>query len=142
MKESPKLGRPRKIQTVNQLIKLINEYFEECYIDAEDAKGKIYKKNIKPLTMQGLGVKLGICRDTMAEWQKPNHDFSDTLKKAKQIIEQYAAEQLFTNPRTIGIIFNLKNNHSWVDQTVQDITQKTNISFEFGNDDEDVDDDV
>lgn len=47
-------------------------------------------------------------------------EFRHTIKKAKQRIEKYNAEQLYRKEQVTGIIFNLKNNFDWKDKSEVD----------------------
>lgn len=77
----------------------------------------------------GLCEYLDIHRSTLIEYEELQ-EFSNTIKKAKQRIEKYNAEQLYRKEQVTGIIFNLKNNFNWVDK--QEIDQKTEHSGSIG----------
>ena len=68
---------------------------------------------------------LDIHRSTLIEYEIKK-EFSNTIKKAKQRIEQYNSDELFRDKNVTGIIFNLKNNFWWVDKQEIDNTN-TNI---------------
>lgn len=147
----PKIGRPKKFDSVEDLEKAIEEYFSSCFIpvytkikkteiDPEtgnkisgyeeilkrDEDGEIVYEQVAPFTITGLAVALDTTRETLLDYEnKPeNAAFSDTIKKAKQIIHNYAEDYLFTGKNQTGAIFNLKNNYGWVDRTETDITSK------------------
>lgn len=142
-------GRPLKFESVEELEKKIQEYFESCtkeewtdiderdeegnfiYEDVVDEKdprvlGKVKQKHIKrlvfwkPISVTGLAVALDTTRETLLDYQE-NAEFSDTIKKAKQFIENYVEEGLLggkINPA--AGIFNLKNNWKrWKDEMHQ-----------------------
>lgn len=138
--EKKPVGRPEKFQSVEELQKLIDAYFESCEeevwtkkLDPEtgevtgwepqyDRHGNIMKRMVKPYTISGLALALGTSRRTLLDYEQRNDDFSHTIKKAKARCEEFAEEQLFTSKNTAGVIFNLKNNYeSWVDKQEQKI---------------------
>ena len=92
----------------------IDEYF--IFIKDENEKRKVCKDKIKPPTMSGICVFLGISRDTWSEYAK-KPEFSETIKKTRTIVENFVEEGLLNGSvNTIGAIFNLKNNFGWVDK--------------------------
>jgi hypothetical protein len=97
-------GKPLKYGTAEELNTLIDQYFDTCH----DAEGKM----IRPYTVTGLAVYLDMTRQMLLEYEgRP--DYQDAIKKAKQRIQQFAEEQLFTNRNTAGVIFNMVNNFGW-----------------------------
>jgi hypothetical protein len=139
-------GRPKKWESVEELETQIQAYFDSCFmvkterikikdpdgneewIDsiATDKDGNEIYIQIKPFTVTGLAVALDTTRETLLDYEtKPeNAHFSDTIKKAKQMIQQYAEDYLFNGKNPTGAIFNLKNNWGWVDRRETDITSK------------------
>src|SRR5690606_9482293 len=128
----PKLGRPKKFETVEDLENQILEYFRSCftpltkrkrvkdpetgiieYVDVpqKDGNGEQLFAQVRPFTVTGLAVALDTTRETLLDYEnKPeNAAFSDTIKKAKQRIQQYAEDYLFSGKNPTGAIFNLKN---------------------------------
>jgi len=108
-------GRPMKYKDIDELDKLIDEYFDTC--DKKD----------KPYTVSGLALFLDTDRQSLLNWQDEERYFKelseednkrliDTIKKAKQRIENYAEEQLFRKTNVTGVIFNMKNNWNWTDK--------------------------
>lgn len=95
-------GRPRKWKTPEELQEAIDAYFAKC--DAEK----------RPYTITGLAIALNTTREVLLDYENQyEQGFRDTIKKAKQKCQAYAEEQLFTNPRTAGVIFNMVNNYGW-----------------------------
>lgn len=122
-------GRPPKYTTVPELEKVIDDYFLLCWTQKLDMFGnKIFEKEkgkkteipvmvqYKPYTISGLARTLGMTRETLSQYEKKDK-FSDTIKRAKQMCEQYAEESLFIGKNPTGAIFNLKNNYGWKDKT-------------------------
>ena len=112
-------GRPAEYETVEDMQKLIVEYFNQC-----EAEGK------KP-TVSGLGYVLGLSRKHLLEYEncidKENVfdrfddsiklGFRNTIKDAKRFIESCLEDKLINGTTTpIGLIFALKNNYGWVDK--------------------------
>lgn len=143
----PKIGRPKKFETVEELESRIQAYFDSCFVprterikvrnDDDDGYDFVdsYVKNkngeqlydrVRPFTVTGLAVALDTTRETLLDYEnKPeNAAFSDTIKKAKQIIHMFAEERLYAPTQVTGAIFNLKNNFGWVDRTETDLTTK------------------
>lgn len=100
-----------------------NQYI---YVDVLDDDGNPLREQIRPLTITGLANALDTTRDTLLDYEnKPeNAAFSDTIKRAKAFVHQYAEEYLFEGKNQTGAIFNLKNNYGWVDRTETDLTTK------------------
>lgn len=104
-------GRPPKWETPEQLQKEIDEYFEYC------------KETKEPLTITGLAIALDTTRETLMDYQN-NDEFSYTVKRAKQVIENAYEKRLIQNGRS-GDIFALKN-FGWVDK--QEVDANVGIS--------------
>ena len=96
-----KTGRPMKFKSNKELQQKIDQYFQEC------------DRNGRPYTITGLALALETTRQTLLDYEKKYTEFSDTVKRAKLRIENYAEEQLFVNKNTAGIIFNMVNNFGW-----------------------------
>lgn len=112
------VGRPPKFESVEQLQNLIDAYFESCWEINNDGKNI----QVRPYTITGLANALDTTRETLLDYQEKD-EFSDTIKRAKSIVEQYVEEYLFTGKNQTGAIFNLKNNYKgWKDKTEQDVT--------------------
>ena len=146
----PKMGRPKKFTSVDELERMIQDYFESCFIprtyekkvvetddDGKDVvsyitapvltkHGEEVFYQTRPFTVTGLALALDTCREVLLNYEKnpENDQFSDTIKRAKQRIHNYAEEFLFNGKNATGAIFNLKNNWGYVDRTETDITSK------------------
>lgn len=106
-------GRPAKYKSKEELQEKINKYFEQC------------RKNNKPYTVTGLALALDLDRKALINYGK-NEEFSNTIKKAKAIVENYLEENLVSGQgNSTGIIFNLKNNYGWKDKQ-ENINIETN----------------
>ena len=127
--EQKKRGAPKKYTKKEEMEKKIKDYFESCfkedlkynsdkgyYEPKKDYKGNIIKIQRKPFTITGLANALGMTRETLLRYEE-NEEFSDTIKKAKQKVEEYVEERLFDRDGVNGAKFNLVNNFSnWSDK--------------------------
>ena len=103
-------GRPRKYKTVEDMDKGIEEYFNKCDMDDE------------PYTITGLALHLGFYgRQELLNYldyvDTNQHNFSDSIKKAKARCEDKLIKNMLTNKynATTGI-FVLKNNYGYKDK--------------------------
>lgn len=104
-KTKNKGGRPRKYESVAEMQKAIDEYF--------NAGNKT--------TICGLALHLGFnSRQSLLNYEGYGEEFLDTIKHAKSRIEAYYEEHL-TEPNVAGSIFALKN-FGWKDKIEADIT--------------------
>jgi hypothetical protein len=135
-----KAGRPPKFKSKEDLEKKIQAYFDSCFEEVwedrpkRDDKGDIIldkdgnkieehvkvRKNIRPLTITGLATALDTTRETLLDYQGKKR-YSDTIKKAKGMIENFTEEKLFSN-NVAGVIFNLKNNYDWKDSAALELS--------------------
>jgi hypothetical protein len=97
-------GRPKKFSDVEILQKKITKYFKDC------------DKNEDPYTICGLALALDTTRETLLDYENKYPGYSDTIKKAKLICENYSEKKLFEGKNVVGVIFNLKNNYRWLDK--------------------------
>lgn len=110
-------GRPLKFQTVEELQTAIDAYFKSVegvfYLDKDGVKV------CEPLTITGLALALDTTRQVLMDYQERD-EYTDTIKKAKTRIENYAERRIFTTNPT-GAIFALKN-YGWKDK--QEVDQR------------------
>jgi len=109
------VGRPVKYNTKEEVQQIIDNYFTECEIN-----------NI-PLTITGLGLALDMSRETLLRYGE-KEQFSDTIKKAKQICQNFAEQYLYTGKNVAGAIFNLKNNYNWREEQSLNIQGEIDVS--------------
>lgn len=102
-------GRPLKYNSVEEMEKIIQEYF----------------KNTKEeeLTITGLALALDTDRKTLINYENRD-EFFNTIKKAKTRIENSYEKSLRKNGRT-GDIFALKN-FGWHDKVENEISGSIN----------------
>lgn len=101
-----KVGRPLKIESPEQMEKILNEYFETT------AENKI--------TLTGICLALDLDKNNFYEYEK-REGYEKIVKRARMIVENSYEMSLRENGRT-GDIFALKN-FGWKDK--QEIEQST-----------------
>lgn len=113
------VGRPTKYKTREDLIEIVNQYFNEC----DEHTKEVYSpkldevltvKDPLPYTMSGLGRRLNLSRQALMEY-KNSEKFGDIIKEARQAVEEYYESHLTMGTSAVGSIFNLKCNFSWRD---------------------------
>jgi hypothetical protein len=129
-------GQPLKFKNAKEMQKKIEAYFKSCWDFKRDMFGnRIYDKatkpkqpvmiQVRPYTITGLAVALDTFRDVLIDYEtkyseKYDKEFSNTIKRAKEMCHQYAEDSLFIGKNPTGAIFNLKNNYRWEDKTKQE----------------------
>lgn len=91
-----KWGRSLKYENPKDLEKAINKYFEECDKGKEHQvvtpRGQVVTKvEPTPYTVEGLGLAVGLTRDTLIKYGK-REPFADIIARAKQKIYRSWAE--------------------------------------------------
>lgn len=113
----PAVGRPLKFQSVEELQKKINEYFERCDKNTKQFVTKdgelIEVPDPIPYTISGLAYHLDTSRRTLIDYEERDDEYSHTIRKAKDRCEAFAEESLWKPKIATGIIFNLQNNYGW-----------------------------
>lgn len=118
------VGRPLKFYSVEELQEKIDEYFDYCDNRSKTMYVKELGDNVTisdpaPYTMSGLAHALGTNRQTILNYSKKEEYFY-TIQSAKARVERDLDERM--NDKTTftpGLIFNLKNNFGWRDETEQ-----------------------
>ena len=101
-------GRPRKIKSPEEMDRLVDEYVAERFA-AE-----------KPVTLTGMILHMGLCsRESFDEYGRRG-EFSDSVKRAKMIVEEVYESNLHAGNST-GSIFALKN-FGWKDKTETELS--------------------
>lgn len=93
-------GRPRKFESPEDIDSKAASYFKE--MDQLE----------RPYTVSGLAEALGTFRIVLSDYEKGTYDtetekYSYAIKRAKQKIERYAEEAVYT--KTAGAVFTLVN---------------------------------
>jgi hypothetical protein len=104
-KESKPVGRPRLFSSPDEFDAIVNKYIADCQnIEAP-----------KVITLTGLVLALGFCsKDTLYEYQK-FPEFTESVKRARLLIEQEYENRLITGGNAASSIFALKN-FGWADK--------------------------
>lgn len=113
-------------------------------------------KKVKVATVTGLAVYLDTTRDTLMDYENGTYDdrdadgnvielteveqeyndqvakYSDTIKRAKQMIYEDTEQQLYKSGASTGAIFSLKNNYGWRDKVEHDLNNPDGNLNPFG----------
>jgi hypothetical protein len=124
-------GRPKTFKNKTELESLIDEFLDYCKphpIPGWVTEAKRLKRTTKyeivqrqvlskevPITINNLCAFMGIHRDTFNDYSHKKQ-FSDTIKRFKQVCEAYAEDQLYSGNAS-GAKFSLQNNYGWRDET-------------------------
>lgn len=122
------VGKQRKYKTPAELEQYIEEYFQSCWGCVytpegqliRDEKGVPIKVQKKPYTLAGLALHLGITRDTLTQYENRSkagnipQEYAEIVVRAKQRIEAYAEEQIYTREGSNGAKFVLGSGFRWM----------------------------
>lgn len=135
---NPSKGSPRRFLTPEHLQHMIEEYFESCngpLIDKKgelvrDSNGNIVKGQVRPYTVSGLALYLGVATETLRKYTKdriddlldemrvevdPDHlTYASVVHAAKQRIEAYAEGRLYDGESQRGAQYVLGCIYGWV----------------------------
>jgi len=120
----PNGGRPLTYKTVEELQGAINEYFAYCDNRTISMYVKELGDNVEvskpaPYTMSGLARALGLERQSLVNYAH-REQFFDTIKAARDKVQEDVETRLMETSNQAGAIFNLKNNFSWKDKSEVD----------------------
>lgn len=138
---NPSKGGQRKFLSPEHLQSLVNEYYESCMGPMfykgtlmRDDEGRIVKTQVKPFTLSGLALYLGITTETLRKYKNGRLDslldemkaetddvltFSKVILRAKQTIEAYAEGRLYDKDGQRGAQFVLDCCYGWVSHKEQ-----------------------
>ena len=136
-------GRPLKYPTVDDMQKIIDQYFIDCegkVLNDQEGNPMIDKWGNpiiigdRPPTITGLALALGLnSRQALLNYQG-RAEFNDTITRAKTRVEAYAEERLFDKDGANGAKFSLANNFAnWADKRDIDLGNKDNKPFEISD---------
>ena len=134
---NPSQGGGRKFLTPEHLQAMVNEYFESCMGPTftkdgdllKDNNGNLVKVQVRPYTLSGLALHLGISTETLRKYKNGRLDnlldemkaetedwltFSRVIQRAKQVIEAYAEGRLYDRDGSNGARFVLDCCYGWV----------------------------
>lgn len=104
-KTSRPVGRPRLIDSPETFDRLVNEYVERCQnVDKP-----------QPITLTGMILALGLTSKEGFYEYGTYDGFSDSLKRARLIVEQEYENRLILGTNAAAPIFALKN-FGWMDK--------------------------
>lgn len=135
---NPTKGQKRRFLSPTHLQSAVDEYFESCngpLIDRQgnlvyDKDGHLVKTQVKPCTLSGLALYLGLNTETLRKYRKGKLDtildemraetddtltFSKVITTAKQRIEAYAEGRLYDRDGQRGAQFVLDCCYHWVE---------------------------
>ena len=131
-------GQPPRYKTAEELQAAILDYFRQSMAivyDKETGEHRGYSW-IKRVSLGDLAIHLGMyVQDLWAYGQRD--EYSETVKKAKNIVENYYEKVLQENRNPAGICFILKNGFGWRD--VQDIKVEPVSPLREAKTDEEID---
>jgi hypothetical protein len=127
MSENRSVGKPPYYNSVEEMQRAIDKYFDECdgkiVYDkdgnpARNKDGKIIRDDRRPYTITGLALALGFnSRQALLNYQVKD-EYHDTIIRAKARVERYAEERLYDNNGANGAKFSLANNFKgWSEKT-------------------------
>lgn len=128
--------------TPEHLQAMVNEYFESCMGPTfnkdgdllRDSNGNLVKVQVKPYTLSGLALHLGVSTQTLKKYREGKLDclldemkaetedwltFSRVVLRAKQVIEAYAEGRLYDRDGSNGARFVLDCCYGWVSRKEQ-----------------------
>lgn len=108
--EKNKGGRPRKYQSVEQFDAAVQAYLDHCS----------NPDNNEPITWTGLCLFMGFYGRAELDNYLEYDGFSNSVKKAKSLVEFAYEKRLVQSDKPAGPIFALKN-FGWRDKTEVDL---------------------
>ncbi len=128
-------GRPRKFTSPEDMQSAIDGYFQKCDNRVKEVYIKSKQEIIEikspiPYTIEGLCSALGIERQTLLNYEKEKgyEDFFDTVKSAKQKVQQNTVERALEGDNNSAVsIFVMKNNFGYSDKQEFEHTGKNGI---------------
>lgn len=157
---NPSKGSPKTFLSPEHLQSMINEYYESCmgpmFFKGElvkDEHGKIVKTQVKPFTLSGLALYLGITTETLRKYKNGKLDtildemraetddvltFSRVILRAKQTIEAYAEGRLYDKDGQRGAQFVLDCCYGWVSHKEQSDIDKAKSDAKLRRDEFDL----
>ena len=121
------VGAKRKYENPKELQKHIDQYFDSLMgpiytkmgEPLRDEDGKLVRQQIKPATLSGLALHLGICTNTLRRYHLKSiqglipPEYAEIVLTARQRIENYAEEQVYSKDGGRGAQFVLQAAFGW-----------------------------
>lgn len=120
------VGRPLAFKTLEELEKVIEEYFDYCdnrtkKMWIEKTQTEIMVSDPAPYTMSGLARRIGIDRRTLVNYSH-KEEFFPTIRDARERVHEDVETRLMGTRNERGAKFSLTNNFDWKEKIEQDIT--------------------
>ena len=154
---NPSKGGTKKFMSPEHLQCMVNEYFESCngpLIDkwgqlVYDKGGNLVKVQVKPYTLSGLALYLGVSTQTLKKYREGLVDdfldelyaetddrltFAKVVMNAKQTIEAYAEGRLYDKDGQRGAQFVLDCCYNWVGHKEQADIRKSKADSKLHRD--------
>ena len=154
---NPSKGGTKKFMSPEHLQCMVNEYFESCngpLIDkwgqlVYDKGGNLVKVQVKPYTLSGLALYLGVSTQTLKKYREGLVDdfldelyaetddrltFAKVVMNAKQTIEAYAEGRLYDKDGQRGAQFVLDCCYNWVSHKEQADIKKSKVDSKLRRD--------
>ena len=154
---NPSKGGTKKFMSPEHLQCMVNEYFESCngpLIDkwgqlVYDKGGNLVKVQVKPYTLSGLALYLGVSTQTLKKYREGLVDdfldelyaetddrltFAKVVMNAKQTIEAYAEGRLYDKDGQRGAQFVLDCCYNWVGHKEQADIKKSKTDSKLRRD--------
>lgn len=98
------VGRPRKIKSPEEFDRLVDSYIDMC------------RKNDEPVLLIGMVLALGLTsKEAFYNYGSEYAEFSESVKRARSLVELEYEKRLNVNSSAAGPIFALKN-FGWKDK--------------------------
>lgn len=111
------VGRPRIITTPEEFDERVDAYIAEC------------KAKEEPVLLTGMILALGLnSKNTFYEYEN-YPEFSDSVKRARLLVEMEYEKRLCTLPSATGSIFALKN-FGWRDKVENEVSGSLNMNID------------
>ena len=154
---NPSKGGTKKFMSPEHLQCMVNEYFESCngpLIDkwgqlVYDKGGNLVKVQVKPYTLSGLALYLGVSTQTLKKYREGLVDdfldelyaetddrltFAKVVMNDKQTIEAYAEGRLYDKDGQRGAQFVLDCCYNWVSHKEQADIKKSKVDSKLRRD--------
>ena len=131
-------GQPTKYKKkyCKDIIKFFNvDPFDEVEVRTKTRNGDVVtyqKEGCEFPTLAGFASSIGVHRDTIHEWTKVHKEFSDSLKKAKQIQQNILMQNAIKGRYEKAFaIFCMKNIFHWSDNPKTDEEKEQEREYTF-----------
>lgn len=113
--------RPLKFKTADELEAKIQEYFDWCdnrikTFYSDKTNQEVTYNNPAPYTMSGLAFFLDVDRRTLVNYSK-REPYFPLIARARARIEQDLETRMYESRTPQGLMFGMKNNFTWIDES-------------------------